>query len=841
MPEVVPALSPAIRQLTGDASAAAFPLGGIGTGNVSIGARGELRDWELMNYPDKGRSLPFTFFAIRAATDGEDAVTRVLESRLRPPHQFDQGYAAARVAGLPRFRESHMRGQYPLLEMTFEDETMPVDVELTAFTPLVPLNVDASSIPAAILRYRVTNPQSRPVNVTIAGSISNPVGLVRDSDLYMPAFDGHPNIQWRDIAGLRGLHCTTDLDPHHLSFGSVSLLTRDEHVTSKPQWLVGFWNDGVQRFWDDLREDGRLEPEAHFSLDTTPGGFLAMEKPTLTDSELAERLTRLRTGSLAITHELAPGESREFEFVLSWSFPNRPRGWRGGVINDDAHGDEILLNHYATRFPDSWSAADHLTENLASLEGLTRNFVSSLYSGTVPEAVADAAGANIATLRSTTCFILEDGTFAAWEGSFDHAGSCEGTCTHVWNYAQTAAFLFPSLERSAREVELLLETDEFGLMQFRTNRLFGSPSWKMLPAVDGQLGTIIRVYREWLFSGDDSFLERVWPGVIRAVEFAFRYWDTDGDGVLDGQQHNTYDIEFYGPDPLGNTLFFAALHSAASLAAHLGDHDRSADYLERARAGAERMDEMLFNGEYYEQASENIDRHRYQYGAGVLSDQLFGQLLAHVVGLGHILPAGHVRSAIEAVYRHNFRPSLREHNSVQRSYALGDEGGLLLCSWPRGGRPKIPFIYSDEVWTGVEYQVAAHLIYEGFVDEGISVVTALRQRHNGVNRNPWNEPECGNHYARSLASWSVLLALAGFGYDAVSRALRLDPAQSGDFAAFFSTGSGWGSIEITADHVAITLHYGRLDLDEITLAGKRLVLRNGGIRIAAGGSIRVGR
>ena len=449
---------------------------------------------------------------------------------------------------------------------------------------------------------------------------------------------------------------------------------------------------------------------------------------------------------------------------------------------------------------------------------------------------SQAAGSNLAVIRSTTCFRLEDGTFAAWEGTFDNHGSCEGTCTHVWNYAQGLAFLFPELERSARRTEFLLETRDDGRMNFRTNRIFDSPQWEFHPAVDGQLGTIVRLYREWRFSGDDELLREVWAGAVRALDFAFTEWDSNGDDVLDSKQHNTYDIEFYGENSLSNSVFFASLHAGARLARHLGEHETAARWLAAAERGSARMDELLFNGEYYEQKLDDVDSVRYQYGTGVLSDQLFGQYLAHVTGLGHVLPAAHVKSAIEAVFRHNFRSDLSEHHSVQRTYALGHEAGLVLCSWPRGGRPRIPFVYSDEVWTGIEYQVAAHLVFEGFVDEGLTIVRAVRARHDGTNRNPWNEVECGNHYARSLASWAVLIALTGAQYDAAARSLAFAPAAGGDLETFFSTGSGWGRATIDDAGVTLSLDFGTLALDSLTVGGRPLTSTTGSL--AAGASTR---
>jgi len=807
------------RVLGADATVAAFPLGGIGTGNVSVGARGDLRDWELANRPDKGARLPFSFFAIRTARAGAAPTTKVLESRLPGPHEGDQGYDAGRLAGLPRLDDSRMRGEYPILNIDFRDAELGVDVTLTAFTPFVPLDADASGIPGAVLRYRVANPGPDPVLVTIAGSLANPVGTTGRDVFHFPTYAGQPVNDWIDEPGLRGIRFGTDLPADDFRFGSAALSTTDASVSAKPQWLAGFWQDGVQVFWDDLRTDGRLDPETEFSLDQPP--FPAW-------------FTRLRVGSVAITDELAPGVARDFEFVLTWHFPNRHRAWQGNINLDNTNAGEVVRNHYATLFEDAWSVARHLTGDLAGLESATRAFHGALFGSSLPAEVVDAATANLVVLRSTTCFRLDGGRFAAWEGSFDHSGSCEGTCTHVWNYAQAAAYLFPELERDARRTEFVQETRADGRMNFRANSVFGNAPWDFHPAVDGQLGAVVRLHREWRFSGDDALLKDCWPGVKRAVDYAFSEWDSDGDNVLDSRQHNTYDIEFYGANSLANSMFFAGLAAAAAMAAHLGEDDVAARYRAAAAAGATRMDELLFNGVYYEQRLDDVDERRYQYGTGCLSDQVFGQLLAHLAGLGHVLPADHVRSAVAAVFRHNFRDDLSGHHSVQRTYALNGESGLVLCSWPNGGRPRIPFVYSDEVWTGIEYQVATHLIIEGFLDEGLTIVRAVRDRHDGRRRNPWNEVECGNHYARSLASWGLVVALAGADYDAHSGTLTFRPRLDldGDVRLPFTTGTGWGELRLAAGPVGaaaaasasveVALLGGELDLRAVVVDHPRL-------------------
>lgn len=815
------------------AERAAFPLGGIGTGNVSLGARGELRDWELENLPDKGRMNPFSFFAIHAAPEGEQSVTRVLEARITGRRDLDAGFPFERQAGLPRLRGATMHGEYPVVDIDFDDDVLPVEVSLRAFTPLVPLDADASGIPAAVLRYRVSNPGGRRVRVTVAGSVSHTAG--RGAGPF--GMRATQTVRWReeldaDGAGVRGLDFGISLPRDDLGYGTLSLTTTDASVTAKPQWVTGFWPDGPRLFWNDLSEDGMLDREPRLTLEDRPRGLFADsdEGVPMSEEELFEKLPRLRTGSLGIVHELAPGESRDFEFVLAWSFPNRHRSWRGHIVADDRTDEGIVRNHYATLWPDAWAAASHLHRELPALEAVTDSFVEALYGGSLDPVVAEAVGANVAAIRSTTAFVVESPNpdlgegpvFAAWEGSFDHMGSCEGTCTHVWSYAQTVAWLFPSLERSARRVEFLLETGDDGAQKFRTNRLFGGAAWFMGPAVDGQLGSFLRLHREWRFSGDDAFLRELWPAAVRALEHVIREWDRDGDGLLDGELHNTYDIEFHGIDPLANGLFAAALRAGARMATHLGDPERAVDWIDRAERAERGMDDVLWNGEFYRQVIDDVDEHRYQYGEGVLSDQLLGQFHAWVNGLGDLLPRDRLRSALGAIVAHNHRTDLTAHESAQRVYALDDEGGLLLASWPRGGRPVIPFVYSDEVWTGVEHQVAASLVYAGLTGEALLLERTLRARYDGVNRSPWNEIECGNHYARSLASWGLLLAFTGVQWDAPARTLSFDPADGRPLRALFTAGDAWGRVEVDGDSLTLHVDGGQLAIDRLILANRPL-------------------
>jgi len=765
------------------ATAAAFPLGGVGTGNISLGARGELRDWEIFNRSAKGNMLPNTFFAMRVQEAGQPAYTRILEAPIQPPFLDSHGYHPTSVAGLPRLQGATLRGEYPLAKITFEDSQLPVHVELEAFTPLIPLNPEDSGLPCAVLTYSITNRSERDLNLTIVGSLTNPVGGINHDQFgnlipVDPKNAVHTQNDYRENAGVKGLcfHCD-QIPAEDIRAGNLSLVALHPKVTYKQSWLREGWYDYLREFWDDLDSDGLL----------TDLGYKEPSRSGLPD-----------TGSMGCVDQLQPGETRGYTFILSWYFPNRRNSW-------DQDADKSLIrNHYATRFASSWEVASYVAKNLARLKQDTHKFHLALFGSTLPPEIIEALSVSIVPLRSNTCFWLEDGRFYGYEGCFDDCGCCPGSCTHVWSYAYTLAYLFPSLEREMRRVEFEIETDHDGYMSFRAFQPFdGHFIWQGADApaaADGQMGSILRVYREWLLSGDYDWLTEVWPGVKRAIAYAAHNWDTDGDGVLDGTQHNTYDIEFYGPNPLCGGYYLAALRAVEELAQIMDETELALKCRETFDKGSQRIDEILWNGEFYIQHLEDVDAYRYQHGKGCLSDQLLGQLHADLLGLGDIFPTEHVRMAVKSIFQYNFKPDLSEHVNCQRTFALGDEAGLILCTWPHGGQPKYPFPYSDEVWTGFEYHVAAHLIRAGWVDEGLEVVRAARSRHDGFRRSPWDEVECGHHYARSMSAWTLLLALSGFSCNADRRDIGFDPiisisAPSGEFRTFWSNGLAWGIYE----------------------------------------------
>lgn len=478
-------------------------------------------------------------------------------------------------------------------------------------------------------------------------------------------------------------------------------------------------------------------------------------------------------GSVVARRRLAPGAQIDVTFIVSWHFPN-------------VHSRNGRM--YENWFDDARDVAVQLVDRLDELTERTRRFCDTYYrETTLPAWLAARLMMPVANLATNTAQWWRSGRFWAWEG----VCCCTGTCTHVWNYAQAHAWLFPELARSVRTMQDLdnaLDATR-GLVGFRSDRNF---------AADGQAGTVLKCYREHCTSADDGFLREHWSRIRLVLEYLIEH-DGDDDGIIaNDAQHNTYDINFVGPNTFVGALYLAALRAGARMATHMGDAAFAARCDRLFERGREWTAANLFNGEYFEQRLPAGDTRPWQYGTGCLSDQLFGQNWAHLLGLGYVYPRDQVRTALKAVFQHNWTPDVGPHNATyppERTYAEPGEPGLFICTWPRGGRPDEPVRYRDEVWTGIEYQVAAGLIWEGFVDEGLRIVRSIDERYDGARHNPWNEVECGDHYARALASWSVLHALAGFTFDGPAGRLSLAPRITPeDFACFFAAGTAWGTL-----------------------------------------------
>jgi hypothetical protein len=456
---------------------------------------------------------------------------------------------------------------------------------------------------------------------------------------------------------------------------------------------------------------------------------------------------------------------------------------------------------------------------------------------TLPAAVKDGAMANLSTLVTPTSFRTADGHFHGFEGCNNQAGCCFGNCTHVWNYEPATQHVFPSLARSLRENAFGFCTDDEGRQDFRQLLPPDKQRWGNA-AADGQMGQIMKLYLDWKLCGDTEWLRKHWPAARRALEFAWipGGWDGDRDGVMEGVQHNTYDVEFYGPNPLCGIWYLGALRACEEMARVAGDTAAADEYARIFRGGSKWIDENLFNGEYYIQKVQGIPKDKiakglivgmgaadtehpdFQVGDGCLVDQLSGQYVADTAGLGNLVDEAHIRKTMQSIYKYNYKRSMFRHESVQRIYSLNDEAALIICDYGRGKRPEIPFPYFSELFTGLEYVAATLMLSHGMVAQGTECIESIRRRYDGERRNPWNEAECGHHYARAMASWAALLAFGGFQYHAAGKSVAIGPVVKGPVRSFWSAGTGWGSFRVDAGGAAIAVEEGELAMRSVKLA-----------------------
>ncbi len=638
----------------------------------------------------------------------------------------------------------------------------------------------------------------------------------------------------------KGVFLHNTEEPNAESFGSATLTVIGETPRIKGMWLrsPGWEFDSLSALWREV----------------STGTFTSNDGSNHVD-------TAGRNGaSVLLAGRLAPGESRTYPILITWHFPNcylQEGGNAGAAQAKGPVGCRTLADgiaplwrpYYSTIWSDAREVALYVEKEYVSLRERTAKFKEALFSSTLPPYVLDAVSADLAILKSPTVLREANGNLWGWEGCFPESGCCHGSCTHVWNYAQAFPHLYPQLERTLRDLELVRSMDERGHVNFRGAIPDGPVDHNGPAAADGQLGGIMKVYRDWQISGDSDWLKRLYPLAKRSLDYCIRTWDPDHHGALFEPHHNTYDIEFWGADGMCTSIYLGALSAMAQMAAATGNSADGEFYANLAQTCAQFMDEQLFNDEYYQQkiqyqglrntsfasTIEEVNEKssemqqllkregpKYQYGSGCLSDGVLGAWMARTYGIETPLARKNVRSTLQAIFKHNFKVDLSEHANAQRpGYAMGREPGLLLCSWPRGNKPTLPFVYSDEVWTGIEYQVASHLIQEGFVTEGLTIVKALRSRYDGKTRNPWNEYECGNYYARAMASYSLMGALAGFRYSAVEKTLWFSPKlQARPFKCFFSTASAFGSIELSQKSLSVHVIEGELRIEKLVLAGE---------------------
>ena len=869
-----------------------MPVGGIAAGQLYLCSDGSLGCWKIFNqryFSGIGRDNYRPQMPDRAVEQGFALIVEGV------------GQITARRLDRCGFPSVEFIGEYPIGFVRYAEDDCPVQVQLEAFSPFIPLNAKDSALPVTVLQYTVRNTGGRPVRAALLGWLANAVGFHSVPEYGLEALhrnrivqaDGRkmavhtaeavptapgqerPNLvladfeggdyggwaaegealgsrpaqgtlpQQQPVSGFEGKGLVNTFlggDGPHGKLTSPNFMINRKYLNflvggggHPGETCINLWVEGsvvrtatganderlIWHSWD-VREfedkearivivDQRSEHWGHINVDQVelsdrPRFGTADSMEQLEDfgsmvlalgeqgasSEDARRLIAIvdglgdgvcvegdrtypaseRRASAVATPlvELAAGEDRTFSFVVAWHFPNR--GDRGQM--------------YANWFNSAADVAHYVFDNLERLAGDTRKWHHTYYDSTLPHWLLDRLHSTVCNLATGTCQWWKNGRFWAWEG----VGCCHGTCTHVWNYAHAPGRLFPELERSARQMQDLGQAlHQNGLVGFRGER-------NKAYAADGQCGTVLKCYREHQMSADGTFLEQNWPKIKRVLEYSVQQ-DSDGDGLIAGSQHNTYDISFHGANTFVGSLYLAALRAGEEMAREVGDEVFAHRLRSIFESGSRLTAQRLWNGLYFIQDVDLDAYPKYQYGQGCLSDQLFGQGWAHQLALGHLYPQEKVRQALQSVWEYNWAPDIGPQNAFhkpERWFVSPGEAGLFTCTWPKSQHLAEGVRYRNEVWTGIEYQVAGHMIWEGLVSEGLTIVRGVHDRYHPLKHNPFNEVECGDHYARAMASWGVYLALCGYQYHGPKGVLGFAPRLSPeDVRCAFTAAEGWGT------------------------------------------------
>ncbi len=799
----------------------AFPVGGMGAGMFCLEGTGAISHMSVRNTPDMFNEPPM-FAAI--AIKGDPGSARVLEGPVPDWKKFGQresaGGRGGTTYGLARFTEAEFLARFPFAEINLLDPSIPLKVHITGWSPFTPTDEDNSSLPAGALEYTITNTGRQAIECIFSYNARNFMTVSRPGG-NDPAPNSIKPIRNGFILSQTGSVAAPELQ------GDFAIYTDDPATVVDHCWFRGGWWDPLSMAWNHIQQ-GQVQAVAPVEKDA-PGA------------------------SLFVPFTLKPGEKKTIRLMMAWYIPNshmrfgRPTNKSSDSTVRDASADlpsPYYKPWYSSKFRDINEVAAYWRHHYDELQQKSRLFRDAFYRSTLPPEVQEAISANLTIFKSPTVLRQYDGRFWAWEGCDDAQGSCAGTCTHVWNYAQALCHLFPRMERTVRETEFGEDQDSLGHQNYRAALPIRPVAHSYyLPAADGQLGGIMKVYREWRISGDSAWLRRIYPRVKASLDYCIRTWDPRHHGTLEEPHHNTYDIEFWGPDGMCTGIYLGALKAMVLIGQALQENVDI--YQELYTKGKTLMEKELFNGEYFIQkiqwtglnASNPAENPRewleeysdeavlllkkegpkYQYGAGCLSDGVLGAWLARVCGLPAPIDTAKVASHLQSVYTYNLKKDLTGYSNPQRpGFALGHEGGLLLCTWPRGGQLSLPFVYSNEVWTGVEYQVASHLIFQGRVKEGLDIVRTCRRRYDGKVRNPFNEYEAGYWYARALSSYALLEALTGIRYDAVDKTLYVD-SKVGDFTTFLSTATGFGNVIFKNGKARVDVVYGTIPVEKIRL------------------------
>jgi len=776
-----------------------MPVGGLHAGTVYVGGDGRLWLWQIYNESFEGvhegidpKEVNWNDGISLRKIRSRDGSAYVEPSIANNRRVLEQGFAVKisyegktiiKELNEDHWDEVSFQGSYPIATITYSSKDFPLEIQLNVYSPFIPLEAEESALPATILRVGVVNTSKKPIDISLLGWMENGVN----------------KLTAKENAGQRKNTLFTTKDSTGIFFSSDSNIKEIQEAGDSGSmcFLLHGINGKAQVSFNGWPIDAR-----HFDS----------SQDSSATAEFPDKLV----GAIGTETKLLSGQRYSADYSVSWHF-NNPNPKLKKIVKDAERG-----YRYGVKFRDAKEVSTFIHTNFKELSSVTELWANTWKDSTLPHWFLERTFVNIGTLATANTYRFADGRFWSWEG----VGACAGTCTHVWQYAQAMARIFPELERGLRErVDLGVGfIEESGAILFRGEN-------ETRPAIDGQAGTILRFYREHQMSKDNRFLDANWPKIKKAVQFMLAQ-DKNGDGMTDTPMENTLDAVWEGEIAWIVGLCIAAAKAAQMMAEEINDISFAKICETYVSDGKRNMEKELFNGEYFIHRPDAVQGRRKLGSYNTCHiDQVYGQSWTFQVGLPRILDKEKTVAALKALWKYNFTmdvgPYIKTHTGG-RPYALPGEGGMVMNTNPHnetkpfGEDVSWQLGYFHECMSGFEHQVAAHFMAEGMLDESLVLTRAVHDRHHAAKRNPFNEIECSDHYARAMASYGTFITACGFEHHGPKGYIGFAPKWNKEnFKAPFTTAAGWGTYSQRKTDLKQVHHfelkYGELALQKIAL------------------------
>eukprot|EP00931_Biecheleriopsis_adriatica_P045585 TRINITY_DN26102_c0_g1_i2.p1 TRINITY_DN26102_c0_g1~~TRINITY_DN26102_c0_g1_i2.p1 ORF type:complete len:944 (+),score=138.92 TRINITY_DN26102_c0_g1_i2:64-2895(+) len=782
-----------------------FPLGGIGAGQVILQGDGTLQGWTCLNQPDmKGdmtpapsQNVPACFFGVSATPEGEQPQSFILAT---PQNYTDENcglpvhreahvtqHSVKRLQRLPGIKSLTLQGRYPTADIKYDIPGFPVQLSLEAMSPLVPGEARNSAYPGAIFTFTATNPGKKAVSVRIMEAQMNFIGWDGRKDACSnptPFWGGNVNTPFSH-GGLSGLLMAAPhtVPPDSFLHGTLCVAAVEQTLTAtsvtESKVDDGFQiEDGFDELTTEMSSITGVIAQA-MSEEDLWNKFLAGEEKHAASVPATPPSPTGSSYCGAVVHTVAipPGSSASVSFVLTWHFPNRS-------LSEMAQWQKILPANlganYSNWFADALAVAAELKAKMADLLPATRLYRDTVYGSTLPENIIQSAAGRAALMGSPTMWWTKDAIVQGFEGNH----CCPLNCSHVYGYTVLMERLFPEWAKDMQYSAFVRTWDDdigctmrYGLSGF---------------AIDGALASIIKSYLCVLQSdGALEWLPKVWPSIKKMLIIVFEKFDVDGDGCIRVAQQNTYDSAMYGANTFIGSYYVTALRAASKMAKLMQDSQFERDCSDKAVIASQNYERVCWKEEFgYYVADVTIKNCQNSYGPGCFVDQLCATALSFACGLGYCFNAEHEASARRSIAKHNL-VKCPPFKDFQKHFFPGDEG-TVTCTYPNG-KLGDGMKYDTLVSIGWTYPVIAGMLHDRNVTDAMNMNDRLRQRQDGRNRSPWNEPECNTHYSRMMSGWGLYDQACGFRYDSTQSCIGFDPRfMQQDFKCFFAADGGWG-------------------------------------------------